>query len=71
MTRRKIEPVFLVQADQFAVEADGRGAGGQARDRRPAGRVVLANQALDHQGDVPDAWALVSKTSVGILVCGM
>ena len=50
---REIEPGFLVQADQFAVEADRRRAGRQPEHGRPAGRVVLANQALDHQRDVP------------------
>ena len=49
MTREKSRPVFAVQADQFAVQADGRRAGRQAEDGRPAGGVVLADQALDHQ----------------------
>ena len=44
---------------------------GQAEDGGPAGGVVLADQAFDHQGDMPRRLACWSgKTSVGILVCG-
>src|SRR5262249_29286199 len=43
----------LVQADQLPVESDGRGPGRQAEDGGPAGVVVLADEAFDHQGDVP------------------
>ena len=50
---REVEARFLVQADQLAVQADRRRAGRQAEHGGPAGRVVLADQALDHQGDVP------------------
>src|SRR5262249_41875961 len=48
----EVQAGFLVQADQFAVQAHGGRAGGQAQDRRAVGRVVLADQALDHQRDV-------------------
>ena len=52
MTREKSRPCFPVQPDQLAVQADRRGAGRQAQHGRPAGGVVLPDQAFDHQGDV-------------------
>ena len=41
-----------MQADQFAVQADGRGAGRQAEDGGAAGGVVLADETFDHQREV-------------------
>ena len=49
---REVEAGFVVQADQFAVEPDRGRAGRQAKDRRTVGRIVLPNDALDHQCDV-------------------
>ena len=37
---REVEALLLVQADQLAVQPDGRGAGGQAEDGGPAGGVA-------------------------------
>ncbi len=50
---REVEVGLAVQANEFAVQADGRGAGWQAENGGPAGAVVLADEALDHQRDVP------------------
>ena len=58
---REVEAGLAVEADQLAVEADWRGAGGQAEDGGPAGRVVLADQALDHQRHVPRRMAACGK----------
>ena len=46
---RKIEPRVLVQPNQLTVQPDRRRARGQAEHRGPVRRVVLADQALDHQ----------------------
>jgi len=50
---REVECGLAVQSDQFAVQADGSGAGRQSEHGGPAGRVVLADEAFDHQGHVP------------------
>ena len=48
----KIEAVFLVQPDQFAVEADGRGPGRQSEHGGTAGGIVLPNQAFDQEREM-------------------
>ena len=48
----EIEPCLPVQSNQLPVNADRRRSRGQPQYRRLTGRIVLPNQALDHQSDV-------------------
>ncbi len=49
----EIQAGFLVQADELAIQSDRRRAGGQTQHRGPARRIILPDQAFDHQGQVP------------------
>ena len=48
---RQVEPVLLVQPDQFAVNVDGRMTGGQAEDRVLAFLRFFADEVGDAAGD--------------------
>src|SRR5207248_7467233 len=50
---RKIEAGFLVQPNQLPIQSQRRGTGGQAQYGSAPGGIVLADQALDHEGHVP------------------
>src|SRR5439155_40856 len=64
---RKVEPSLLVQTDQLAVQAHRRRAGGQAEHRGAVGRVVLPDQALDHQRDMARSLSARGKDESGNL----
>ena len=50
-TPRKLEPLFAVHPDQLAVDADRRGAGGEAEDRLGAGGAPGGDDVRDPAGD--------------------
>jgi hypothetical protein len=50
----EVESLLAVQADEFAVNADGGGAGGEAEDAVLAGAGPFADEVFDHQDDVFD-----------------
>jgi hypothetical protein len=49
---REIEALIAVEPNEFAVQANGSRAGGQTENSRASGRVILADEALDHERDV-------------------
>ena len=67
---RQVEPLFAMQADQLAIQADRRAAGGSPSTvGRPAElfwRIRLSIMRATWRA----AWLLVGKTSVGTLVWG-
>ena len=60
---RKVELLLAVHADQFAVDADRRGAGGQPQDGVVAEGVPLADRVGDDLGDVAAKRPRSTRTS--------